>query len=360
MRKIYLITLMLLSFNCIQAQTVLLTENFDYPAGDSLRNNGWFSHSAPTNNPIRITSGGLSFSNYLGSGIGNAAAVNNNGSDENRPFSSYIDSGDIYVSFLARVNSEVTSANTGYFLHIGAYLNQTSPAFESISTAFRARTFKAQGSTPAKFRFGLTFNAASLPTTPVVGVNVTNDLDTGVTYLVVIKYRFYSGVNNDSVSMYVFGAGDSIATEPTIPSVGPVGQTLASGNPTPDMTIGQYVALRQYNAGQRVTVDGIIAQTSWNISSIVGGVNDLNQENSFSIYPNPAQDRINIQWGQSNSGTNNVKIVNSLGQLMFQKTIDHSNELESTLMLPELANGIYSVLVERNGNRSRMPLLISK
>lgn len=353
MRKIYLITLMLLSFNCIQAQTVLLTENFNYPADSALQSNGWFAHSAGGTNPIKVTNGGLGWtaSNYLGSNIGNAAAVNNTGSDENRPFSSYPNSGNIYVSLLAKVDTS-SAVSSGYFLHIGAYNDTINPVFTSVSTNFRARTYVVQGSNASKFRFGLTFNSGTVPST--VGTDLTNDLDTGTTYLVVVKYSFHPGVDNDSVSLYLFSEGDSIDTEPSTPTIGPLAGTAS------DMTYGQYVALRQYNAGQRVTVDGIIAQTSWNMTSIVGGVNDLNQENSFSLYPNPAQDKITLQWDAQALGIQNLTIFTSLGQLVYQETFDLNNTIEHFINLPELSNGLYSVVVDYKNKRSRIPLLIAK
>jgi hypothetical protein len=255
MKKIAL-CLLLIAFNSnLKAQTVLLSENFNYPAGDSLQNNGWFAHSAGATNPILVTSPGLSLAGtgYLGNGIGNAAGVNNNGSDENRPFSSYPDSGNVYISFLIRVS--VPTA--GFFLHTGQYFNVATPSFDSISTAFRGRTYVAPGSTPANFRLGLTFNSATVPSN--VGVDLTADLDTAQTYLVVLKYHFVPGTSNDSVSLFVFGAGTNIATEPANPTLGPL---AGSAN---DAAALQFVALRQYNGTQRITVDGIIAQTSWNM-----------------------------------------------------------------------------------------------
>ncbi|MDP2187219.1 MAG: T9SS type A sorting domain-containing protein [Sphingobacteriaceae bacterium] len=252
MKRLYSLFWLLLTAFVAQGQTVLLTENFDYTAGDSIRANGWTSHSNPGLNTILVTNPGLSWSltPYAANNIGNAAGVNNSGSDENRNFSSYPTSGDVFISFLTKVRVPLTDL---FFLHTGEYSNTSTPDFTSVSTAFRARTFAVPGATADKFRFGLSFN------TNAVGSNTTAELDTAKTYLVVLKYRFIAGLANDQVSLYVFEDGANIAIEPSTPTIGPLTGSAA------DATVLQYVALRQQNSSQRVTVDGIIAQTTWNM-----------------------------------------------------------------------------------------------
>ena len=57
-----------------------LVEHFNYAAAAPLTSNGWNKHSGTTN-PILVSSAGLNFSGYVGSGVGNAALVNNTGED---------------------------------------------------------------------------------------------------------------------------------------------------------------------------------------------------------------------------------------------------------------------------------------
>ena len=241
------------------AQNTYLAEHFDYPAGDSLQNHGWYAHSAGTTNPILVHTSGLSWTQtpYIGSGVGNAAIVNNNGSDENKPLSSGISSGAAYTSFLLKLNGEVISSNRGYFFHMGNYANEDTPDYNSLSFAFRARTFVTTGSTAEKFRLGLTFNSGSTPSDE--GVDMTSDLDTGVTYLVVIKYQFIDGDDNDEIFMYVFEDGDDISSEPATATLGPITGTQS------DMPVMQYVALRQYNLNPNLIIDGIIVKDEWDL-----------------------------------------------------------------------------------------------
>lgn len=277
MKKLYTLALFCLGFLPGFGQNVFLTEHFNYPADSLLQNNGWFGHSAATTNPIKTASTGLSWSAtpYLGSGVGNAALVNNTGADENRPFTTYPNSGDVYVSFLMKVNGVVTTTNSGFFFHLGEYSAPAAPVFTSVSTAFRARTFIVPGPNAAQYKLGLAFNNATV-TTDVTALN----LDTAQTYLVVVKYRFVPGALNDSVSLYVFADGNNIMNEPATPAIGPLAGSAA------DLSFVQLVALRQYNSTQNITIDGIIAQSNWN------------------LLPAPTQTTLPITW--DNTGLNYV------------------------------------------------------
>jgi len=249
-----------------------LVEDFDYPAGSLLRDNGWAVHSGGTTNPIAVSSNGLGWSqtSYYGSNVGGAAQVVNTGADENKNFTTWLDSGSVYASFLLKGNSTNTNSR-GYFFHFAQYDSINNPVFTSVNSGFRARTYITQGSTAASFRLGLTFNSATVPSTP--GVDVTSDLDTSATYLVVVKYAFVPGDSNDLVSLYVFSDGDQISQEPATPTLGPFGQTpntttfLAS----PDAAALQGVVLRQYNAAQRIVVDGIRVRNYWDLTAQVPG-----------------------------------------------------------------------------------------
>lgn len=260
MNKLYLMTISALTCFALQGQDVLLQDHFDYPAGSEIRDFEWNPHSAGSTNPLLVTDGGLSWSQsaYLGSGIGNAVAVNNTGSDENKKFSTDVTTGSVYASFLMTVPEEVTEANSGFFFHFGQYDNVETPDLNDISNRFRARTFVTPGSDENTFRMGLNFNASAPPTDEE---SLSEILNINETYLVVVKYEVVEAADNDQVSLYVFADGDDIATEPAMADIGPIGGTAA------DLDAVQLVALRQYDAGQNIIVDGIIAQTTWNMEA---------------------------------------------------------------------------------------------
>jgi hypothetical protein len=219
----------------------LLVEDFDYPAGDALTLHGWAIHSATTN-PLVVTSPGLTFAGYVGSGIGNAAGVNNTGIDENKPFGAQTTAGSIYASFL--VNATATSVAGDYFFNI----------FDpNAVTSHRGRVFILPVSgAPDKMTIGFAFGTSPAQTT------MSTPLNFGQTYLMVVKYTIVDGATNDNVSLYVFAQGDDFTNEPATPTLGPLTGAVADIVPTG-------VALRQFDAAQRITVDGIRVNTEWNL-----------------------------------------------------------------------------------------------
>lgn len=346
MKKIYLITLLTAVFGSADAQSLLLIENFDYPAGAQLRDHGWFAHSAAATNPQTVAASGLSLGStvYFGNGIGNAALVNNTGSDENRPFTANRDSGDVYASFLLKTTGPVTTDGSGIFFHFVTYSNTTTPDYTSISSAWRARTFITTGSTAASFRLGLTFNSATVPST--VGVDVTNDLDTAKTYLVVVKYSFVSGADNDQVSLFVFEEGDTLRNEPVTPTLGPYGGTAV------DAPVLQGIALRQFNADQKVMVDGLYVRDHWLLQPANTGVQDAAFGAQLEMYPNPYTEGT-LYIKSHNDAPMKARLVDLTGRTILETEVQ-----DGQINLPAQTAGLYLLRLEQAGKVAIKKLVI--
>jgi hypothetical protein len=71
-------------------------------------------------------------------------------------------------------------------------------------------------------------------------------------------------------------------------------------------------------------------------------VDDFSFKNSLSIYPNPSSDFITIQL--KDSGKGEIKIYNSIGQLVKITTILNNNKID----ISELLNGIYCIQINNN------------
>lgn len=322
MKKIYLFVFLCIS-TLAYSQSFLLVEDFDYNAGDNLADKGWLVHSGTTN-PILVTSPGLTFQGYVGSNVGLAAGVNNTGIDVNKRFTPQT-SGSVYASFL--VNATATSASGDYFFHF----------FDpDQSTAFRARTFITAEA--GKMKVGLTFNAATGPT------NMSTLLNFGETYLFVAKYTINDGASNDQVSLYVFSAGENFSSEPETPSVGPLTGTATDIVPTG-------IALRQFNADQRITVDGFRVKNTW--SDLTTNITPKSNQQSVLFYPNPVTDGY-FNLFTSNESVKNIEIFDIAGKKVFEnismnKKVDVSN----------LSEGVYMLKVTED-NRSAYSKLIIK
>jgi len=336
MKKFYLFAFLCFS-GVAFAQAPLLIEDFNYPAGDALTLHGWAIHSA-TANPIVVTSPGLTFSGYVGSGIGLATGVNNTGIDENKLFGAQTTAGSIYASFL--VNATATSATGDYFFHI----------FDPTAvTSHRGRVFILPSTVTGKMFIGFSFNASAAQDTLLTQLNF------GETYLCVVKYTIVDGTLNDNVSLYVFKAGDDFSTEPSIPTLGPLSATPALTSPYalgPDI-VPTGVALRQFDAAQRITVDGIRVKTFWQLDKDnPTGLNSINVNQKLEFYPNPVTDGY-LNLTNSSNSLKSIEIFDVVGKkVLSQQT------LLSKVNVSSLNAGIYVIKVTADNQISSSRLVI--
>jgi hypothetical protein len=230
---LFVILFSALSFQSVYSQP-LLVENFDYDAGTLLTAVGWNAHSGAGTESVNVVVPGLSFTGYPLSGIGGAALIDNNGEDVNKTFPVQT-TGTVYAAFMVKVDG----STGGYFMHLGG---------DPIGTTFRGKLFLIGTASP--FNFGL--SVGSNTATPLDGGEFTY----GTTYLLVLKYEIVDGATNDIVSLFVI-SGDIPATEPGTPSIGPLTDATQG-----DINPGT-IALRQFNASQNITVDGIRIGKTW-------------------------------------------------------------------------------------------------
>lgn len=252
---------------------LLLEENFDYPAGDSLTQHGWASHSGTTNG-IFVTSPGLTYSGYPSSGLGNAATLTTTGQDVNRQFSDSITSGAVYASFMVNVTN--AQAPGDYFFHMGP---------RTLSTIFMGRVFVKLAAN-GNLSFGLSKTTTSTTILPVYSDSVYS---TNVTYLMVVKYQFNAGANDDTVSLFI-----NPAISPVEPSPNLVHGSSTANDPT---NLGT-VALRQGSTANaaNLVIDGIRISTTWGNIVPVELV-------SFSAYAGSAE--VNLTWITATELNNN-------------------------------------------------------
>ncbi|MEO8211154.1 MAG: hypothetical protein ABI840_11400, partial [bacterium] len=240
MKKLILLVCFLLVSSLSYSQ---LIENFDYPVGQLLTANGWVNFSG-TGSFLVVTSPGLTYTDYIGSGEGLATTVvNGAGSREDayKAFNAPISSGNVYTSMM--VNVTTGSLTDEYF---AAYLPSTS------TTLFNGRLYcKDDGA--GNISFGIsktTAGSGGIFYGPAV-------FTTGVTYVVVLEYVFNTGsTTDDAINLYVFSG--AIPSSPPTPYVGPV-----TGTATDLADIARF-PLRQAAGTLNIIVDGIYTETTWN------------------------------------------------------------------------------------------------
>ena len=328
MIRLYTLAFIFLMIN-LNAQKILLKDNFEYSAGALINANSWNTHSGTTS-PIAVVSPGLSWSKttYIGSGKGNAAALAANGMDDNKPFTNWVDTNSVYASFLFKVAGTISATNAGYFAHFIQYVSTTAPVYTAVSTNFRGRIFTVAATDSTKFKIGFTFNSNI-----ATDGGVTEDLNVGETYLAVMKYTVKSGVENDEVSLFLFKDGDNITTEPAKPTIGPIAKTGTSA--VPDLTIVQGFALRQFAANENVIIDGLFVRDGWNLKTESITASDDIFAGSIKVYPNPVS-----------SGTvfishpSNEEMKVSLFDLTGRKVLDQTT-IDNQIDVSTLNKGVY-------------------
>jgi hypothetical protein len=238
--------LALLLLQAVSAQA-LFTENFNYPEGTPLvGQNGWTAYYAGT--PMVVGSAGLDFTGYEGSAVGKAVSITGGGASEH-PYQvvSLAASGDVYLSFL--VNISGTNATEGFFASLA----------NANSGNFRAVVY-------AKIVSGALYFGAR-PTLSGTTTYDTTPYATGTTYLVILKYSYIDGVNNDEVRLYILSSGVP-ALEPETPNVGPLimpNECIPIGSVV--LSSGAFTAGSALN-GAALTVDGIRVATTWSAAPL--------------------------------------------------------------------------------------------
>lgn len=116
---------------------------------------------------------------------------------------------------------------------------------------------------------------------------------------------------------------------------------------------GYTLTLLNKTTGQQTPIqDGLIASVSANeayaivVNNTVTSLNNAVAGQSFSLYPNPAAQDVNILFAQA--GTYQVIIRNNLGQVVAQTTV---NGAQAQLNLSDLASGVYQIVVPGQGIR---------
>jgi len=81
------------------------------------------------------------------------------------------------------------------------------------------------------------------------------------------------------------------------------------------------------------------------------------QNSTFSIYPNPANNSITINYTGDLSQKTNIAIYNYLGQEIMQSNLQSKT---STINVSDITNGIYFVRVRTNKTQQVERLVIQK
>ena len=328
-KRIFTANIMLVVSTCLFAQTNV--ENFDYPESTLLTDASIGFTVQGSNSPsISVFSPGLEYSGLAVSGVGNAAHINISEDGDTDPygperiakkpfFSSSVNSGTVYLSFLGNITTTIGGDFNNFFIAVSDYNSQR----------LRGRVMaKDDGS--GNLIFGFTKGYST-------DINWTTDLyNYNETYLFVVKYEFVAGDNNDVASLFIFEhSEDGVPlSEPSTPTLTP---NDGSGS---DLSNIKILHLRQRKV--EAVVDGIALGTSWSdviVDSSLSVNSTSKNQNSIKVYQEGNYINVIVD-GTVLAGNTHVNIFNISGQLLINKNINNQNSFTIDTN-NKLQNGIY-------------------
>ncbi|HPH92255.1 MAG TPA: fibronectin type III domain-containing protein [Ferruginibacter sp.] len=242
--KICVAAILSLVLNAPNVQAQVVTEDFSYAASSLITASGWTAISGGGTNAITVTSPGLTYSSYAGSGVGNAVSLVTSGEDDSKTFTA-ITSGTVYYS--AMINCTAAQAGGDYCLALNG-------------SVFSGRLYLR--SSGAGFVIGVSKTSDAAPTYDATVRTF------GTTYFIVVKYTYVTGATNDNSNLWINPAVGGTETAATVANV-----TSASA----DASSLSSITLRQGSAGNAATVrvDGIRVGTTWaSVTPSVSTVSD--------------------------------------------------------------------------------------
>lgn len=93
-------------------------------------------------------------------------------------------------------------------------------------------------------------------------------------------------------------------------------------------------------------------------NAVITGINDLNFDASFSIYPNPAKDYFQVKLNNLNKAVCKVDIINSAGLLTQTINLGNESEILSMVCVSNLKAGLYMVKTTLGNKISIRKLII--
>ncbi len=297
--------LVLISFfiflNAAFSQSVVFTENFNYPSaanGDSIAgvNTGfptWTRHSGGNGTnakAVQYSTTPLTLAGYAGSGIGGSVTFQHTtrSQDINGNIGTPDSVGSVYASFLLRIDSSGgRDTLTDYFFHF------LDGAGATPSSNFRGRLFACYGITDSitKFRLGISkgtnakLTAAQITAGAKAPIFTSTEYNVGQTYLVVLKYTFGSASKDDTTKLFIFASGSLPATEPTA-------NVTSTDGTVSDLARISSVCIRQGSTGKTAgSIDGIRVFTTWDAATVALLPIKLNSFNATGL-----KSVVNLNW----------------------------------------------------------------
>ena len=285
----FTILLLFVLFNTTGNTQPIFKEDFSYVAGTNLNGHGgWVCFNGYQ--LVKVTSPGLKYLCYVESNIGNAITITglNNVNLYNNSFKTIISS-NVYTSFMINVRS-IPAQSGSLTFHFG----------NGIWGNFNNVTLFLRKSVKNGFNFGIANQGTIHPTW-------SSTYNFGQTYLLVFKYSFIKGSQNNQVSLFV---NPDICTACIEPS-----PTLITNNNICNDNLNNTEVYLSPDASECIQssliIDGIRIDTTWcNVTGNGGGGTLPVELSSFAGTLNGRD--IQLNWETKTEKNSNIFVIEKM------------------------------------------------
>lgn len=93
-------------------------------------------------------------------------------------------------------------------------------------------------------------------------------------------------------------------------------------------------------------------------TSVITGLNDLNFDATFSIFPNPAKNNFNVKLQNAGNNACNMQIINAMGAVVRSMNMGNNSDISQNVSVSDLAPGIYMVKTSLGNKVSVRKLIV--
>jgi len=304
---------------CKTENTLPFNEPFNYTVGTALSTSqSWTNHSVGADE-ILTTAGNLNYSGITPAG--NSATFSGAGSDTKARFTNTT-SGTIFSSFIVKVTdfAAMADGNSTYF---GGFIDN--------GNTFRATIWIRRAGTEFQFGVSPTTTSGDVVWSPNLYTPEASDL-----------------FNTQYLSLgYDFGT--NLVTLVENPVIGGAGTVTASATPaTAYSSIAAFFFRQDNNPTPTIMVDALKIDTTPDYTL---GTSSFDNISGLNIYPNPANDFLNITTAAN--GVKNIAIYDVVG-----KEVVNTTTSSQTINVSSLNAGIYMVKITEEGKTATRKLVI--
>jgi hypothetical protein len=185
--------------------------------------------------------------------------------------------------------------------------------------------------------------------------NIIKTIDGGVTWTVI------NGGTNDALhSVFFTNANTGYAVAGISVQNGTIIKTIDGGKTWSTLSNGKFNLLNSVfftdeNTGFAVGLGGTILKTT-NGGGFPTAVENITQESTFTVYPNPATNKINIATKSNLQGETTICIFNMNGAILQHEKFQSQNLIE--MDVSTMAKGIYLLQIQTKAGVETKKLVV--